>query len=1283
MSSKPQKRQVAPAIKSNSNYPTAGSALGQLPAAISLHQKGHFAQAEAIYLQILNESPNHFDATQLLGTIYAQSKKFELAVQLFSKAIATNPNHIATLNNFANALVEIKKFDEAFEYFKKAISLRPKYAEAHNNLGNAYRASQKIDLAIACFETAIALKPDYIEALHNCGNAYKEQKKFDLAIKYYEKTIKLKPDYEYLYGLLLFLRMYICDWAQFSDHHVELIRRIEQGQKASAPFGVLGMINSPSIQHICSKTYIAQKFPLNPVLGPIPKRPKINKIRIGYYSADFHSHATAYLMAEFFELHNKDQFELIAFSFGIDQQDEMHQRLKKSFDQFIEVQYKTDKEIAVLSRELAIDIAVDLKGFTFDGRTDIFAYRAAPIQVSYLGYPGTMGAGYIDYLIADKTLIPAESQKFYSEKIVYLPNSYQVNDRKRVISSKQFTREELGLPEKGFVFCCFNNNYKITPDCFYRWMRILHAVEGSVLWLLQDNEWVIGNLQKEALKHGINPDRLIFAERIPVPHHLARHRYADLFLDTLPCNAHTTTSDALWAGLPVLTLLGESFAGRVAASLLNAMNLPELIASTPEQYEALAIELAKNPQKIAQIKQKLLDRRLTSPLFDTPVFTRQIEMAYTQMMERYWSDLMPDHLEIVGNNFLPTTTFPLDALLARGITLYKEGRYEQSRLIYERILEHDPSHYDSIQILGAIAAQTRNYQQAEVFLAKALTMNPSHLSVLNNYGLVLKELKQYEQALSIFDKAISLKPDHADTYYNRANVLLDMKCYEDAVSYYNEAVRFQSDYVAAHANRGNALQELGRTQEALASYDLALSLNPDSPDVFTNRGNALMALKQIEPAIVSFGNALTLKPDYAEAYLNRGLAFHEQKQYEAAIADDDQAIRYKPDFPQAHYNRGNALMALGRFDEAIESYQKALSLKADYAEAYNNWGNALKEKNQLSEANFCYDRAITIKPDFAEAKTNKSLSLLLAGDYKTGWELFEWRWKSDIFSKVAGKRVFKQPLWLGDETISNQTILLYPEQGYGDIIQFSRYVKYVAAFGAKVILEIPKPLIMLLSNLQGVSAIIEKGQPLPDFDFQCPLHTLPLSLKTTLDNIPSPGKYLYSDALKVMAWKKKLGPKIKPRIGLVWSSSSAFKADSKRSITLSQLLMALPEDGAEYICLQKVIKDEDLETLKANPKIQFFGDQLHDFNDTAALIDCLDLVVSTCTSVPHLSAALGKKTWLMISHNPDWRWLLDRTDSPWYQSMTLYRQPVARDWDSVFKKVKQDLLEFIRAIECS
>jgi predicted O-linked N-acetylglucosamine transferase (SPINDLY family) len=327
--------------------------------------------------------------------------------------------------------------------------------------------------------------------------------------------------------------------------------------------------------------------------------------------------------------------------------DDMRQRLEKSFDHFIEVNNKSDMEIAQLSRALNIDIAVDLKGFTQDLRTGIFAHRVAPIQVNYLGYPGTMGADYMDYIIADKTVIPVESQSYYSEKVVYLPDSYQVNDRKRLISEKQFTRQELGLPETGFVFCCFNNNYKILPSTFEGWMRILKAVDGSVLWLFKDNPWVVENLKKEAQKQGLDRQRLVFADHMPLSDHLARHRQADLFLDTLPYNAHTTTSDALWTGLPVLTLMGRSFAGRVAGSLLNAIDLPELITNTQVEYEALAIELAMSPNKLADIKSKLMANRLTAPLFDTPLFAKNIEAAYIKMMERYQADLQPEHISIV------------------------------------------------------------------------------------------------------------------------------------------------------------------------------------------------------------------------------------------------------------------------------------------------------------------------------------------------------------------------------------------------------------------------------------------------------------------------------------------------------------------------------------------------------------------------------------------------------------------------------------------------------------
>jgi predicted O-linked N-acetylglucosamine transferase (SPINDLY family) len=395
----------------------------------------------------------------------------------------------------------------------------------------------------------------------------------------------------------------------------------------------------------CSEIYIQSRYPFNPVSEPILKRPQSQKIRVGYFSADFKNHPVAYLISELFELRDRSQFEIYGFSL-VKAVDEMSRRFQLAFDHFIESQGMSDIEIAQSSRDLNIDIAVDLTGFTQDARTGIFSYRPAPIQVNYLGFPGTMGADYIDYIIADKTLIPLDAQSSYTEKVAYLPNSYQANDRKRAIAEKKFTRHQLGLPEDEFVFCCFNNNFKILPVTFASWMRILKAVEGSVLWLLADNPTAKNNLIKEATARGLDSCRLIFAERMPLPEHLARHRQADLFLDTLPYNAHTTCSDALWAGLPVLTLMGSTFPGRVGASLLKAIDLPELITNTQEEYEAMAIELAINPQKLRDIKLKLARNRLTTPLFDTPLFTKNLETIYTKMMERYQADLQPDHITI-------------------------------------------------------------------------------------------------------------------------------------------------------------------------------------------------------------------------------------------------------------------------------------------------------------------------------------------------------------------------------------------------------------------------------------------------------------------------------------------------------------------------------------------------------------------------------------------------------------------------------------------------------------
>ena len=629
------------ALRLQSNNPHVLRLLGVIAA-----QRKQYPEALGYLNTALKFLPKNSLTLSNLGNIFLDLKEYNKALEVYDKSIKIDPKYEEVWSNKGNVLFGLKRFEEALVHHDKALSLKPDYAEAWSNKGNTLNELKRHEEAIAHYDKALSLKPDYSEAWSNKGSALNELKRYEEAIAQYERALSLKPDIDWLYGDFFHTKMKVCLWNGHQEEVKNFTSTIDSHQKIIKPFALLSLSDNTFLHGQCCEIYVKDKCPFNPLLGPIPKSTQREKIRIGYFSADFHNHATGYLMAELFELHDKTQFELIGFSFGPITNDEMRQRLEKSFDQFIEIGSKSDFEVAQLSRNLNIDIAVDLKGFTQDSRTGIFSYRAAPIQVNYLGYPGTMGTDYIDYIIADKTLIPVEAQSCYSEKVAYLPNSYQVNDRKRVVSDKQYTRQELGLPENGFVFCCFNNNFKILPATFEGWMRILKAVEGSILWLLQDNPWVVDNLKKEAEKQGIAAHRLVFAERMPLSVHLARHRQADLFLDTLPYNAHTTTSDALWTGLPVLTLMGRSFSSRVAASLLNAIGLPELITNTPEEYEALAIELAINPKKLAEIKLKLANNRLTTPLFDTPLFAKNLESAYTKMYKRYQADLEPEHISI-------------------------------------------------------------------------------------------------------------------------------------------------------------------------------------------------------------------------------------------------------------------------------------------------------------------------------------------------------------------------------------------------------------------------------------------------------------------------------------------------------------------------------------------------------------------------------------------------------------------------------------------------------------
>lgn len=608
-------------------------------------QHNQFLEAESLLKELNAAVPGNADVLHLMGIVCGMQNRPSNALIFFEQALQLTPDNSELLFNAAKALSTLQRDTDALEYHRKAITLDPQNPEIWLNYGRSLDNLRKREEALACYEKAVALQPNMTEGWFNKGKIFGELKRYEEALYAYITAYQLRPSEPFLLGIILHYKMLICDWVDLEGMYLKVQQDLHAHQMAAEPFGFQGISTSEQDLLETAKIFVKQRFPAAKRVSAQPAvKPKNQKIRIAYLCGEFRDQATSVLMTGVYECHNPEFFEIYALDNGWDDGGILRPRMKNAFKEMIDISQKTDLEVIQLIQDLSIDILVNLNGYFGEGRQNIFASHPAPIQVNYLGFPGTLGAEYMDYLIADPIVIPPESRQYYVEKIAYMPDSYQANDSKRMISERKFSRSELGLPETGFVYCCFNNNYKITPEIFDRWMRILMAVEGSVLWLIQDNAPAEKNLKAEAFKRGIAPERIIFAKRLPLPEHLARHEMADLFLDTLPYNAHTTASDSLWAGVPVLTLLGSTFPGRVSASLLNALDLQGLIAKTPEEYEQRAIELGRDKSKLKEIKDRLAEHRFTKPLFNTSLFANNLEALYKKMYERYEANLAPEHI---------------------------------------------------------------------------------------------------------------------------------------------------------------------------------------------------------------------------------------------------------------------------------------------------------------------------------------------------------------------------------------------------------------------------------------------------------------------------------------------------------------------------------------------------------------------------------------------------------------------------------------------------------------
>ena len=653
----------------------------KLEQGLAAHQQGALEQARALYERVLKWHPNHFDAVHMLGLVAYQQGHLDRAALLIAKALKIDPDTASAHNNYANVLQDQRKLISALASYDRAISLDPQYVEAHNNRGDVLQDMGRLPEALLSYARALEISPRYAAAFYNQGNALGRLGRWREAVESYDQALSIAPQYPqalmnrgnalfelrdneaaarsyihalsidpaipYLAGTLLHVNMQQCNWADYRAQLEALLIDLRAHKPACLPFPLLALTDDAALHKQVAQAWIDTEYKKNRAAWVSTARPRHKKLRIGYFSGDFRNHPVAYLTAGLFEEHDRSQFEIFAFSFGPDTRDDMRLRLEKAFDHFVDVKDCTDAQLITCAREADLDIAIDLMGLTKGCRPGIFLARVAPVQMTYLGYPGTTGIAEMDYILVDQTIVEPVDALHYTEKFIHLAHSFQVNDPRRRPSDRVFSRAELGLPPTGFVFCCFNNNYKINPAIFDCWMRMLQSVPDSVLWLREATEQTVLNLRDEARARGVEATRLVFAGRIEsMADHLARQRAADLFIDALPYNAHTTASDALRAGVPVLTCKGRSYAGRVGASLLRSLDLSELITNDLDEYVQVAVALAQDPARLSALRSALHQKILSEPLFDIKRFTCNIEQAFLKAIERKAAGLPNDHFDV-------------------------------------------------------------------------------------------------------------------------------------------------------------------------------------------------------------------------------------------------------------------------------------------------------------------------------------------------------------------------------------------------------------------------------------------------------------------------------------------------------------------------------------------------------------------------------------------------------------------------------------------------------------
>lgn len=899
-------------------------------------------QDEAIwcYKKALEFKPDYVELIYNMGVSLMNKGMLSNAESSFKQVLELQPGSAETNYNLGNICKDMLRFNEAVPYYRKAIQIKSDYAEAYNNIGIILNKQGLSTTALESYKEAVSINPEYGSAYENIGLFYSERGDLDSTIDYFQKALHVSHDNIRILSYLVFKMQQSCRWQGLDELKKKLEDLSFKAQQKNMlhpppPFISIAIIDNPESNffHAKARSDEAKRIASNSSPSFTFEKRKISngKITVGYMSNDYRNHPVAHLILGLFALHDRKRFNIFCYSLGKDDESSYRTLIKKNCDKFIDLSTINDKDAANRIFDDKVDILIDLTGHTKGDRLGITALRPSPIQVNYLGFPGTTGADFFDYIITDQTVSPPEHKPYFSENFVYMPYCYQITDDKQKISSTGRDKVFFGLPKNSFVFCSFNQLYKIEPVIFSLWMNILRQVKSSILWLMPAGQKIKDLLQNEAQSRGIDRSRIFFADKLPdKSDHLERLSLVDLALDTKTYNGQTTTIDALWAGVPVITLHGNHFSSRVSSSSLKAVGLSDMITYSLKEYEDLAVNLALNKPALIEVTQRLKKNRFTESLFDTDGFTKNLENAYSQMWHAFQTDKKPDKIEIVNkvenHAGLHNKNLDMNNELKKAVDFHRSGNLEKAEEIYINVLQIEPENADALNLLGYIACQRGQHKKSIQLIKRAIHLDSMAPSYYNNLGLAYKESGNLDEAISSYKKALQLKPDLSEAFHNMGIVFHEQKNYDEAIFCYGKAVDINPRLSESFFNSGNILKDKGETKKALSYYKKAVTIKEDYAEAYNNMGSIYRELLNPLEAIKCYTEAIKINPNCAEFYENIGITFQQSEQHGDAISFYEKAAAIKKDNPEILRNIGIAYYEMGNLKKAEEYYIKSIEI---------------------------------------------------------------------------------------------------------------------------------------------------------------------------------------------------------------------------------------------------------------------------------------------------------------------------------------------------------------------